>query len=236
MKDRCLHPVHAACRKLAKVLHNNIAETVLANQINHRLYSGNHERLRNKGESVMLKSYGKFWWSFFLRGIIAVLFGLTAILMPGITLEILALLLAAFLIADGIISLVVSFRSRTEDVQWWLLLLEGLAGIIIGILAFARPGLTILAVILIVGFWAILTGMLEIAAAVKLRHEIKGEGLLGLGGIISILFGIILLVNPGAGAVVMTLLIGGYALIFGIFLILLGLKLRKHNVTITIAT
>jgi uncharacterized membrane protein HdeD (DUF308 family) len=177
----------------------------------------------------MLKFYGRYWWSFFLRGILAILFGLAAIFLPGVTLELLALLLAAFLVADGIFSLMVSFRGRHEVRQWWLLLLEGLAGIIIGLMAFAWPGLTVLAVILIVGVWAVVTGILEIAAAVKLRHEIRDEWLLGLGGAVSILFGIILLVSPGAGAVVLALLIGAYALIFGISMIFLGLKLRRYR-------
>lgn len=182
----------------------------------------------------MLNLYGKYWWSFFIRGIIAVLFGLAALVLPGITLEILAILLAAFLVADGLLLLIVSFRSKASGPQWWLLLLEGLAGIVIGVPAFAWPGLTVLAVILIVGFWALLTGILEIAAAIKLRHEVRDEWMLGLGGIISVLFGIILFVNPGLGAVVLALLIGAYALIFGLSLIFLGLKLRRHGVLIQV--
>jgi uncharacterized membrane protein HdeD (DUF308 family) len=177
----------------------------------------------------MITFYGRFWWSFFFRGIIATLFGLAAIILPGITLELLALLLAVFLITDGVFSFLASLGGRGTDPQWWLLLLEGLAGIFIGILAIARPGLTVLAVMLIIAFWALLTGFLEIMAAIRLRHDIQGEWMLGLAGILSILFGIILLSNPGAGAVILVWLVGIYALIFGISMILLGLKLRKFT-------
>lgn len=184
----------------------------------------------------MLQLYKRYWWSFLIRGIIAVLFGLAAIILPRITLDILAILVAAFLIADGIISLIASLSGKALDTRWWLLFLEGLAGIIIGIFAFTWPGMTILAIILIIGFWAVLTGVLEIAAAIKLRHEITNEWLLGSGGALSILFGIILFIRPGLGAVAMVWLIGAYALIFGFAMILLGLKLRKHSILISAGT
>ena len=176
----------------------------------------------------MVTLYGRFWWSFFIRGIIATLFGLAAIVLPGVTLELLAILLAAFLIADGVFSFMASMGGKGTDPQWWLLLAEGLAGILIGILAIIWPGITVMAVIVIIAFWALLTGLLEIIAAVRLRHEIKGEWMLGLAGIISILFGIVLFANPGAGAVVLIWLVGIYAIVFGISMILLGLKLRQH--------
>lgn len=180
----------------------------------------------------MIRLYGKYWWSFFVRGVIAIMLGLAAIMLPGITLELLAILLAAFFIADGVFSLAASIGGKKLDSRWWLLLLEGLAGILIGVFTIIWPALTVLILVIFVGFWALLTGILEITAAVKLRHEIQGEWLLALSGIISILFGLIMFVSPGAGAVALVWIIGAYALFFGISLILLGLKLRKHQIAI----
>lgn len=180
----------------------------------------------------MIRLYGKYWWSFFVRGVVAILLGLAAIFMPGITLELLAVLLAAFFLADGVFSLAASVGGKKLDSRWWLLLLEGLAGIIIGIITIVWPALTVVVLVLFVGFWALVTGILEIAAAIKLRHEIRGEWLLALSGIISILFSLILFVNPGAGAVALVWIIGAYAFFFGISLVLLGLKLRKHQIAV----
>lgn len=180
----------------------------------------------------MIRLYGKYWWSFFVRGVIAIVLGLAAILLPGITLELLAVLLAAFFLADGVFSLAASVGGKNLDSRWWLLLLEGLAGIVIGIITIIWPALTVVVLVLFVGFWALVTGILEITAAIKLRHDIRGEWLLALSGVISILFSLILFANPGAGAVALVWIIGAYALFFGISLVLLGLKLRKHQIAV----
>lgn len=182
----------------------------------------------------MLRMYGKYWWSFLIRGVLATLFGVVAIVVPGITLGALAILLAAFLIADGVFSFVASFRGRQLGQKWGLLLAEGIAGIALGLLTVVWPGLTVLAMVLIIGFWALITGILEVLAAIKLRDEIEGEWLLGLGGVLSIVFGFLLFVNPGIGAVAITWMIGVYATLFGISLIFLGIRLRSHNVVLNI--
>lgn len=180
----------------------------------------------------MLRMYGKYWWTFLVRGVLASLFGFAAIVLPNITLEALALFLAIFLIADGILSAAASMQGRKLGSRWGFLMLEGLAGITIGVLTFVWPGITVLAIILIIAFWAMITGVFEVLAAIKLRDEIEGEWLLGLGGILSILFSVVLFINPGLGAVAIIWLIGLYALIFGISLIFLGIRLRKHNVLV----
>jgi uncharacterized membrane protein HdeD (DUF308 family) len=182
----------------------------------------------------MFLIYGKYWWSFFIRGLLAVLFGLAAIFLPGITLEILALLLGFFLVIDGLISFLISIKGRGRGLKGGILLLEGLIGIAVGIFTFIWPEITVLAVVLIVGFWAMVTGVLEIIAAVILRDEIQGEWLLALSGVISILFSVILFVNPGISAVAIILMIGIYAVLFGMAMIFLGLRLRKHKVIINI--
>ena len=123
----------------------------------------------------MLRMYGKYWWSFLIRGVLATLFGLIAIVVPGITMGALAILLAIFLIADGVFSFVASFKGRELSPRWGFLLVEGIAGIGLGLLTIVWPGLTVLAIVLIIGFWAMVTGVLEILAAIKLRDEIEGE-------------------------------------------------------------
>ncbi len=182
----------------------------------------------------MFRIYGKYWWSFLFRGVLATVFGIIAIFLPGITLQVMAVLLGAFLVIDGLTSFLVSVRGRGKGLHGGALLLEGLAGIIVGVLTFVWPGLTVLALVLIVAFWAMVTGVLEIIAAVALRNEIKGEWLLGLSGIISILFSVILFVHPGVGAVAIIWMIGVYAIVFGIAMILLGFRLRKHKVIVNI--
>jgi uncharacterized membrane protein HdeD (DUF308 family) len=182
----------------------------------------------------MFLIYGKYWWSFLFRGVLATLFGLVAILLPGITLEVMAILVGFFLVIDGLISFFVSIRGRGRGLKVGVLLLEGLVGIAVGVFTFVWPEITVLAVVLIVAFWAMVTGVLEIIAATILRDEIQGEWLLALSGVISILFSVILFVNPGVGAVAMIWMIGAYAIIFGVAMIFLGLRLRKHKVIINI--
>ncbi len=182
----------------------------------------------------MFRIYGKYWWLFLFRGVLATIFGLVALFLPGITLKVMTILLGAFLVVDGLTSFLVSVRGRGKGLHGGALLLEGLAGIIVGVLTFIWPGITVLALVLIVGFWAMVTGVLEIIAAVALRHEIEGEWLLGLSGIVSILFSAILFVQPGVGAVAIIWMIGVYALVFGLAMIFLGLRLRKHNLIINI--
>jgi uncharacterized membrane protein HdeD (DUF308 family) len=182
----------------------------------------------------MFRIYGRYWWSFLLRGTLATLFGLIAIFLPGITLEMMIIFLGAFLVVDGVVSSYVSLRGRGRGLNWGVLLLEGILGIAVGVFTLIWPGITVLAIVLLVALWAMVTGVLEIIAAVSLRNEIQGEWLLGLSGILSILFSVILFVNPGIGAVTLIWLIGIYAIVFGVAMIFLGLRLRKHNVIINL--
>lgn len=177
----------------------------------------------------MLKFYGAYWWSFFFRGLLAVAFGLIVIMLPGPTLAAIAVLVAAFLFADGAFSLFTALKGRRLHSPWGLLLLEGIAGIAVGTLTIFWPGMTLLAIIYFIGAWALATGILEIVAAIRLRHEIEGEWLLGLGGILSVLFGLILFFNPGVGAIALVWMIGGYALVFGFSLLFLGFRLKTHH-------
>jgi uncharacterized membrane protein HdeD (DUF308 family) len=164
----------------------------------------------------------RYWWAVALRGLLAVLFGLVAIFWPGITLVSLVFLFGAYALVDGIVAIVSAFRSG----EWWPLLLEGVVGIAAGVGAFLWPGITALALLYLIAAWAILTGILEIVAAVRLRKVIENEWWLALGGVASIILGVILVAAPGVGALGLVWAIGVYALVFGITLIALGFRLR----------
>ncbi|MFP3983166.1 MAG: HdeD family acid-resistance protein [Desulfurivibrionaceae bacterium] len=175
----------------------------------------------------MEKVLAQYWWSFYVRGIIAIIIGLTAIFLPGMTLEILALLIGAFFLVDGIFSIAASLGSKSGGQRWRIFILEGIVGVVIGILTFLRPEVTIMALVLLVSAWAFFTGVLELVASFRLRQLIENEWLLTLSGIISIIFALILLISPWKAAIVLIWLLGLYAILFGILLIFLGRKLKK---------
>jgi uncharacterized membrane protein HdeD (DUF308 family) len=171
----------------------------------------------------VLHMLARNWWAVALRGIAAVLFGLLTIFIPGVTLVTLVLLFGAYALVDGIFNVIAAFRSASHH---WALLIEGLIGILAGIVTFAWPAMTAIALLYLIAFWAILTGVFEIAAGVRLRNVIANEWALFLMGALSLLFGIFILFAPAAGALAIVLWIGVYALIFGIFLLVLAFRLR----------
>jgi uncharacterized membrane protein HdeD (DUF308 family) len=175
----------------------------------------------------MVITLARNWWALLLRGICAVIFGILAFIWPGITLGALVLLWGAFALIDGILSIIAAVSRREgSGIPWWALLLEGVLGIAAGILTFIWPGITALMLLFLIAAWAILTGIFEIVAAIRVRKEIEGEWWLVLSGILSIVFGVLLVARPGAGALAVVWLIGAYALIFGVFLIALSFKLK----------
>jgi uncharacterized membrane protein HdeD (DUF308 family) len=177
-------------------------------------------------EGEMLSVYTSSWWALLLRGIAAVLFGVLAFIWPGITLTVLVLLWGAYAFVDGAFAIAAGIKSHGENRRWWVLLLEGILGVAAGIVAFAVPGITALVLLMLIAAWAIVTGVFEIAAAIQMRKYIKGEWLLILAGIASVLFGVLLFINPGAGALAVIWLIGAYAIVFGVILIALSLRLH----------
>lgn len=172
----------------------------------------------------------KYWWLFVLRGIAALVFGLLAFTQPGITLTSLVLLFGVYALVDGIFSVIAAFGGRGSSEHWVLLLLEGLLGIAVGIMTWRSPGITELALLLYIAAWALVTGVLEIVAAIRLRKEIEGEFWLGLGGLLSILLGLMIMWNPVAGGLGLAWLIGTYAVAFGVALVMLGFGVRKSAV------
>jgi uncharacterized membrane protein HdeD (DUF308 family) len=165
------------------------------------------------------------WWMVLIRGIAAVLFGVMAFLWPGLTLAVLVLLWGAFALVDGIVAIVAGAQAR-----WWSVLIFGLFGIAAGLVALFLPGVTALALLMIVAAWAIVRGIFEIVAAIRLRRELTGEWLLVLAGAASIAFGVLMVVFPMAGALAVIWLIGLQAIIAGAFMIALSFRLRRARV------
>lgn len=169
----------------------------------------------------------QYWWLSLLRGVLWIAFGVLLFLRPGISLLSLALLFGAIFLIDGVINVVNGVAGRRERESWWLLLLIGIAGIVAGILTFQNPAITGLLLLFYVAMWSIVTGVLEIVAAIRLRKEIRGEFWLVLSGLVSVLFGIFVIARPAAGALAVLWLIAIYAIVFGVSLLVLGAKARS---------
>ena len=174
----------------------------------------------------MLLVYTHNWWALALRGLAAVIFGLLAFVWPGITLAALVFLFGAYALLDGVFAIVAGIRAPKESKHWWLLFIEGILSVIAGIIAFTVPGITALFLLGLIAGWAIVTGVLEIVAAIQMRKHISGEWLMVLSGLASVVFGVLLVINPGVGALAVVWIIGAYAIVFGILLIALGFRLR----------
>jgi uncharacterized membrane protein HdeD (DUF308 family) len=166
------------------------------------------------------------WWVLLLRGLVSIGFAVLIWMQPAITLKAMIILFGAFALVDGVLGVWTAFSSRKDRNNWWVLMLWGLVGIGIGIITFVAPAVTALALLFYIAIWAIVTGVLEIIAAVKLRKEIQGEWLLGLAGLVSLVFGILLIMHPGAGVLAVLWLIAAYALILGVLMVILAFKVR----------
>lgn len=174
----------------------------------------------------MLEALKQGWWLLVLRGVIAVLFGVLAFAMPGITLVALVYLFGAYALVDGIFMLMVAVKAPKGAPGMGTIVLLGLLGIAAGIVAFAYPGITALSLVSVIAFWAILTGVFAIAAAIRLRKELTNEWLLILSGILSVAFGVLAIMRPGAGALSILWLIGSYAIAFGIMILILAFRVK----------
>lgn len=169
----------------------------------------------------------RLWWILALRGVLAVLFGLVAFFMPGITLAALVLIFGAFAFIDGLFLLAAGIRAAShKQLRWRLLILQGIVGIIAGVVAWVMPGLTALSLLYLMAVWAMFTGVMEIVFAIRLRREIDNGWMLGLSGLLSVALGIAFILLPAAGLIAWVWMIGAYALISGILLIALGWRLR----------
>jgi uncharacterized membrane protein HdeD (DUF308 family) len=177
----------------------------------------------------MLETLSRNWWAVALRGVAAILFGLAALVWPQITLYALVLLFGAYSLVDGAFTLVAAFgRGARPGGRGWLIA-RGVAGIAVGVLTFVWPGITALALLWVIAVWAVVTGVLEIVAAVRLRRELRNEWLLALSGALTVIFGVLLVVWPASGILALITLIGSFALVFGVLLMVLAVRLYRHG-------
>lgn len=168
----------------------------------------------------------RWWWTFILRGVLAIAFGVIAFISPPATIAALVLLFGAWALVDGVFDIVAAIQHRTMDRSWWLTILEGVVGIIAGVLALAFPTIAAASLLIIIAAWSIVTGVIEIVLAIRLREQITGELWLAVAGVMSIVFGVLVFLFPAAGALTVVWLIGAFAVAFGIALIALGWRLR----------
>jgi uncharacterized membrane protein HdeD (DUF308 family) len=176
----------------------------------------------------LVQTLARYWWLILLRGIAAIIFGVLAFVWPGLTLVTLVLFYGAFVLIDGVLALANAIMGGNMGSRWWLALI-GVAGIAAGAFTFMWPGVTALVLLLFIAIWAIVLGVFQIIGAIRLRKEIDNEWMLVLGGVLSVLFGVVMLVAPGAGALALIWVIGAYALAFGLLLVGFALKLRGRQ-------
>ena len=176
---------------------------------------------------MMIETLKRHWWVPVIRGIAAIVFGVIAFVYPGLTIATLVLFFGAWVLIDGIFRIVGAIGHRASDPDWGWQLVIGILGIVVGLLTFHAPQITALALVIYIAAWALMIGASEIALAVKMRREIKGEWFLILMGLASIAFAVLLLWNPIAGAAAVIWLIAWYAVVIGILAIFFGFRLRS---------
>jgi uncharacterized membrane protein HdeD (DUF308 family) len=177
----------------------------------------------------MLEDLKRNWGWIVVRGVAAVIFGLLAFAWPAITLAVLVLFWGAYALADGVLALIAAFRVRDRGKPFWALLIVGVLGVLAGLLTFFWPGVTALVLLSFIAAWALVMGIFQIVAAIRLRKAIEREWMLALSGVLSVIFGALMFWNPGAGALAVVWAIAAYAIVFGALLIALGFKLKAHS-------
>jgi uncharacterized membrane protein HdeD (DUF308 family) len=175
----------------------------------------------------ILDILGRTWWVMLLRGIAAIVFGVIAVAWPGLTVFVLVILFGAYTLVDGIIEIWSGLQARNVHDRWWVEILIGLAGVVAGILVMTWPGVSALALMYVIAAWMVVTGVLQIIQAIRLRREISNEWLLGLSGALSLLLGAYFFAFPGSGAISLVWVIGIYAIMFGILLMIFSFRVKN---------
>ena len=173
----------------------------------------------------LLGAMSKNWWLLLLRGLAGIAFGVLALMWPGITLILLVAFYGAWALIDGVLALYMAITGKGGS-TWWLVLV-GIAGLVAGALTFFWPGVTALVLVLFIGAWALVSGIFQIIGAIQLRKQIDNEWWLILGGVVSVLFGLYVLVYPGGGALALIWAIAFYSILFGILMVAASFKLKK---------
>lgn len=179
----------------------------------------------------MIERMRSHWWLFLIRGVFALILGFTALLLPGAAIIAVVFLFGAYALLDGIVAIVSAVRMSHAGGRWWLLILEGVAGIAFGIVTFVWPGISALTLALLVGVWAIVTGIAAVASALQARTHIPNEWLWIIAGAVSIAAGVVILFRPAAGLFALVYLLAFYAFIAGFAFIGLAFRLRRANAT-----
>ncbi|WP_421695763.1 HdeD family acid-resistance protein [Aestuariivirga sp.] len=177
--------------------------------------------------AAILHGLAKNWWALLLRGIAAIVFGVLAFAWPGITVLSLVILYGAYALVDGVFAIFAAISGGTPAPRWWLAIV-GVVGVLAGISAFAFPALVTLYLLLFIGVWAIVSGVFEIIGAIRLRKEIDNEWLLILHGVITVLFGLVMVFEPVTAALALIWVIGAYAIAAGVLLVVLAFRLKRH--------
>jgi uncharacterized membrane protein HdeD (DUF308 family) len=175
----------------------------------------------------LMQSVASRWWTLVVRGVVAIVFGILALTIPRISLLALVMLWAVYTLVDGVFAIVLAARRGRAGKNWGWLLFEGLVSVAAAVVTFVWPAITALALLIVIAVRAIITGGAEIAAAISLRRHIQGEWLLAASGVLSIAFGFLLFASPGVGALAVVALIGAYAVLFGVLMIGLGIRVKR---------
>jgi len=179
-------------------------------------------------DASMLSAMGRLWWLVLLRGLAAIVFGVLALAWPGVTLITLALFWGAYALVDGVAALWHGWKAKDSGKPMWQNILIGLLGVAAGGFTFLSPGITAITLLTLIAVWAIVCGVLEIAAAIRLRKEIHNEWMLILSGVLAVAFGALMILSPGAGALAVLWVIATFAIVYGVLLIGLAFRLKKH--------
>ncbi len=174
----------------------------------------------------MLETLARNWWAVALRGVLAIIFGVITFLLPGVSLTVLAIWFGAYLLVDGVFAIISAVRAAEHHQRWGSLLLEGIVDIIGGLISVILPAIAILGFVFLVAAWALISGVVEIVAAIRLRGHILNEWLMALAGVLSIIFGVLAAIQPLVAAITIAWIIAAYAVLFGILLLGLGFRLR----------
>jgi uncharacterized membrane protein HdeD (DUF308 family) len=179
-------------------------------------------------QGAMSAALARNWWAIALRGVAGILFGVVALLAPVAVMLSLALLFAAYLFVDGMFAIVAAVRAAQHHERWGMLLAEGVLDLIMGAIVFVFPGGAVVGFVLATAAWALLTGGLMLGSSFSL-HASHGRIWLALGGIVSLIWGALLVIAPLTGALVLTWWFGVYAIVFGVALLILGFQLRSRH-------
>jgi uncharacterized membrane protein HdeD (DUF308 family) len=169
------------------------------------------------------------WWAIAVRGLLALGFGVVAFARPGFTLTLLVIIFGAYMLDDGVFAIVAAVRAARREERWWPMALEGVLGVVVGLLTFLVPTAAASVIFLVIAAWAVVTGVLEIIAGARLRKQIAGEWLLALSGLLRIALGVLLFVRPGQGLHALVVLTGSYAFAYGVVMLALSFKLKRRH-------